>query len=129
MHVSGKHTLIVDDNQEILDMISLMLERQEFKISAQSRVGDFIHDIRQMRPDLILMDKNLSWVDCCHLCALIKTDKELQHISVIMFSAYHKLKEDCLVAGADTFFQKPFVVTELLEAIHSFTKPGQVYVM
>jgi CheY-like chemotaxis protein len=122
MPVAGKHILIVDDNQEILNMITLVPERYLFKFSAQIRVSDFIYE---MWPDPILMDKNLGWADGCDLCALVKTDKELRHIPVIMHSAYHKLKEDCLFAGADAFFEKPFEMTKLLETIHSFAVPEQ----
>jgi CheY-like chemotaxis protein len=95
---------------------------------SQGRAGDFIHEVRKMRPDIILMDKNLDWADGCDLCAMIKANVDLQHIPVIMFSAYHKLKEDCLFAGADAFVEKPFEMKELLETIHSFTKPGQEHV-
>ena len=98
-----------------------MLERQHFRISTQIRVGDFINELKDMHPDLVLMDKNLGWADGCNLCTLIKTDKDLQYIPVIMFSAYHKLKEDCLFAGADAFFEKPFEMSKLLETIQSLT--------
>jgi len=77
-----------------------------------------------MQPDLIIMDKNLGWADGCDLCALIKTDRSLQHIPVIMLSAYHKLKEDCLFAGADAFMPKPFGMAELLSNIELLTAPA-----
>jgi DNA-binding response OmpR family regulator len=124
---SGKHILVVDDNQEILDMITLMLGRHDFKVSAKNRAGDFIHEVREMRPDLILMDKNLGWADGCDLCAMIKTDKDLQGIPVIMFSAYHKTKEHCLFSGADAFLQKPFDMKHLLETIQTLTDPGTLH--
>lgn len=77
MPVTGKHILIVDDNQEILNIITLMLERLLFMISTQIRVSDFIYEVREMRPDVILIDKNLGWADGCDLCPVVKTEKEL----------------------------------------------------
>jgi len=129
MPATNGHILIVDDNQEMLDIVSLMLVRQAFSVSTQSRVADFIHEVKELHPDLILMDKSLGWADGCDLCALVKTDKDLQQIPVIMFSAYHKLKEDCLFAGADAFVEKPFLMAELLKAINALTTPGQVNMM
>jgi two-component system phosphate regulon response regulator PhoB len=121
------HILLVDDNQEILDMLGLMLGRYSFIVSAQSRVGDFISEVRTLAPDLIIMDQNLGWANGCDLCAMIKTDAALQHIPVIMLSAYHKLKEDCLFAGADVFVEKPFEMKTLLTTIKTIANPEKVY--
>jgi CheY-like chemotaxis protein len=127
MPAANQHILIVDDNQEILDVIRLMLERHAFKVSTKrnSRVGDFIGEVKNIQPDLVLLDKSLGWADGCDLCMIIKTDKALRHIPVVMFSAYHKIKDDCFFAGADAFLQKPFEMPELLSIIHSLTLPHE----
>lgn len=115
------HILIVDDNQEILDMLRVMLGRQGYKVSTQSRMGDFTAQVTGLQPDIVLMDMKLGWANGCDLCALVKTNKSLQHIPVIMFSAYHKVKEDCVMAGADSFLEKPFEMGELLGTIEKLT--------
>ena len=38
-------------------------------------------------------------------------------IPVIMFSAYYKIKDQCLDAGADGFIEKPFEIQALLSVI------------
>ena|ERR1700712_409604 len=111
------HILVVDDNQEILDILSLMLRRKGFSVTSLIRINDFAVTIKNIRPDIILLDKNLGWTDGCEVCALIKSDEHIRHIRVIMFSAYHKGKADCLSAGADGFLAKPFAMAELLQII------------
>jgi CheY-like chemotaxis protein len=127
MAAANKHILVVDDNQEILEMMSLMLGPYAYTVSTQRRVGDFIHEVKNIQPDLIMMDKHLGWADGCNLCTLIKSDDNLQRIPVIMFSAYYNGKQDCLFAGADAFFQKPFEMKELLQLIHAFTTPDALH--
>lgn len=123
MPIAPLHILIVDDNQEVLNMITMMLQLHGFIVSAQNRVADFVHETKAEQPDLILMDKNLGWANGCDLCALVKKDRSLMHIPVIMLSAYHKVKEDCLFAGADAFLEKPFEMKELLLKIELLTAP------
>ena len=116
------HILIIDDNLEILDVVTLMLQRQGFKVSAQSRMADFITEVGDISRDLIPIDKQLGWADGCDLCALVKTNKGIQPVPVIMFSAYHKTEDECRSAGADAFFAKPFDMFHLLETIRIVPK-------
>jgi CheY-like chemotaxis protein len=44
-----------------------------------------VNEVKEMQPDLVVMDKNPGWADGCDRCALIKSDKDLQHIPVISF--------------------------------------------
>lgn len=115
------HILVVDDSQEILDMLRVMLGNCGYKVSAQIRMGNFAEQVTDLQPDIILMDMKLGWANGCDLCTLLKTNKSLQYIPVIMFSAYNNVKEDCVMAGADAFLEKPFEMGELLHAIEKLT--------
>jgi hypothetical protein len=57
MPAIGNHILIVSDNQEIPDMISRTPGRNTLKVSTQGRLSDFIHEVKEMQPDFISMDK------------------------------------------------------------------------
>ncbi|MEP6746314.1 MAG: response regulator [Bacteroidota bacterium] len=120
MHPAPNHILVVDDNEEILESISVMLARKSFKVSVKNRIENFEQEVRNLLPDLILLDKNLGWADGCDLCKSLKSNADLVGIPVIMFSAYYKKKEECMEAGANNFLEKPFEMKALLEMIASF---------
>jgi len=122
MPLAPKHILIVDDNDEILETVSIMLTRNDYRVTAKNRVENFEQEVRSLSPDLILLDKNLGWVDGCDLCRLIKSISGLSSIPIIMFSAYYKRKEECMEAGANNFLEKPFQMKILLEMIASYVR-------
>ena len=121
MTTAPVHILVVDDNQELLDTLCIILSRHAYKVTAKNRAVDLVSEIREIQPDLIIMDKNLGWRDGCCLCAIIKKDTTLNQIPVIMLSAYHSIKETCMLAGSDTFLPKPFEMAELLQSIQFLT--------
>ena len=127
MLLKKPHILVIDDNEEILSTISLILLRKDYHVSVKSRIDDFEKTLEELSPDLILLDKSLGWADGCDLCKLVRSNKKLSDIPVIMFSGYYKKKEDCMNAGANEFFEKPFELHTLLDAIQSFaghTRPA-----
>jgi len=109
--------LVIDDNEEILSILHLILERHAYATISKTRIDDIINTALDISPDLVLLDKNLGYTDGCDLCRRLKTNDDSSHIPVIMFSAYHKQKGPCLSAGADDFVEKPFRMKELLEKI------------
>lgn len=118
------HILVVDDNEEILNMMQLLLTLHDCKVSTQIRFGNFIHEVKQIMPDCIIIDKHLGWADGADLCAHIKTHTDLQHICVIMLSAYHNFRDSCLFAGADAFIEKPFDLNHLLDTVQQCSHKG-----
>jgi DNA-binding response OmpR family regulator len=122
MRPAHSHILVVDDNEDILQSISVMLVRKSFKVSIKNRIENFEQEVRNLLPDLILLDKNLGWADGCDLCKSLKLNSDLSDIPVIMFSAYDKKREECMEAGASNFLEKPFEMKALLEMIASFAR-------
>jgi DNA-binding response OmpR family regulator len=111
------HIMVVDDNQDVLTALSFILGRNAYKVSAKSRFNNFEREMELLEPDLVLLDKSLGWADGCDLCRTIKANKKMAAVPVIMFSAYYKIKDECLEAGADGFIEKPFEIQALLSAI------------
>ena len=122
MLLKNPHILVVDDNEEILSTISMILLRKNYHVSAKNRIDDFERTVEELSPDLILLDKSLGWADGCDLCKLVKSNKKLAAIPVIMFSAYYKKREECMTAGANEFMEKPFEMHDLLSTIQSFAE-------
>lgn len=120
MATKQPHILVVDDNEDILSTITVILNRKLYKVSAKDRIDNFEQTVTELSPDLILLDKNLGWADGCDLCKALKVNKALSAIPVIMFSAYYKIREECINAGASEFIEKPFDMNTLLQTIQYY---------
>jgi len=117
MESVSPHILVIDDNDEILATLEIILRRKNYRVSLRERCDNLKELVRDLRPDLILMDKSLGWADGTVLCKELKSDVSLAKIPVIIFSAYFKKKDECLAAGADDFIEKPFDMISLLDKL------------
>lgn len=110
--------LILDDDEDILDVLSFLLAQDGYEIRA-SRNGENIWDaIKHLSPDLILMDLMLADLDGRSICRAIKENPATQHIKVIMISARTDLRPTPGKPGApDDFIAKPFDIDKVLKKI------------
>jgi len=111
--------LIVDDDRETREMLTLALELEGYDVEQAANGLRLISSLRVDRPDLILLDVMMSWIDGFELCRSVKKNDELREIPVIFVSA-RKTGEDVqkgLVAGAADYFTKPVDIDRLLTRI------------
>jgi len=77
------------------------------------------------RPDLILLDVMMSWIDGFELCRAVKKNDEFRDIPVIFISA-KKTAADIrtgLAAGAVDYFSKPIDMERLMARIAALVAP------
>lgn len=104
----SKRILIVEDNIAFRKMLKLRLESKGYQtiITEDGLAG--LNATREEMPDLIFLDLMLPKMDGHKVCRLIKFDKTLQHIPVIIFTS-RDLDDDADLAkecGADAFMLK-----------------------
>ncbi len=112
--------LVVDDDESILDAISLILEEAEYIVDTTFKGEETYKKIKQFKPDVILLDVLMSGHDGRHICKTIKHDTSTKHIPIIMISAHPTAKKGALECGADDFLAKPFETDELLSKIKKY---------
>ena len=117
---SSKKILIIDDDEGILDAISMVLQYKGYTVDT-SKNGSLVAGMKEDMPDLVLLDIWMSGVDGRNVCRLLKQQPQTMGIPVIMISASKDIERSALEAGADGFLAKPFEMQELLEKIESFT--------
>lgn len=120
MSLSSHRILVVDDDPDIGIMIKIMLEFHGYLVDVTTKGKTAIDIIRSGNFSLLIMDMLLSGVNGVDICALIKKDKIISSLPVIMISAHPNAKEICLNAGADDFVSKPFDIEELLSKSSQF---------
>jgi len=117
--------LVVDDDKDILEVLKYILEDSGYEVGTLEN-GNFLFDaIREIHPDLILLDVMLGGLDGRELCREIKTNAETHHIPVILFSAGHNIARLMHQQFApNAFLEKPFDISALLDAVRSNMPSG-----
>jgi len=114
---NSTHILIIDDNEDILYMLQAMLKLKGYKISIKENIENLELFIKNISPDIIVMDMLLSGADGREVCRRLKSNTGLSYIPIVMISAHPQGKKKCLEAGANFFLDKPFEMNDLFNAI------------
>jgi DNA-binding response OmpR family regulator len=112
--------LVVDDDNDILEVLSLILSMNGLQVEAVSKGGEVYDNVFTTKPNVILLDVNLGTHDGRTICNDLKTQSETKDINVIMFSANHNIRQSAMDNKADDFLEKPFDMDQLVERVKSF---------
>lgn len=108
-----RRILVVDDEERMVRFIRLNLEHDGFQVSEAFNGKEAIQKIRDVTPDLILLDVMMPDLDGFEV---LETVREVSQVPVIMLTA--KGEEDDRVRGlelgADDYVTKPFSPRELV---------------
>lgn len=117
--------LVVDDDESILDAISLILEEVGYTVKTSFKGEKTYAMVESFHPDLILLDVLMSGKDGRHICRNLKQNDLTKLIPVIMISAHPSAQQGALECGAEDFLAKPFEVEELLSKVTSHLKKNK----
>jgi len=112
--------LVVDDDQSILEAISLILEEEEYIVQTTTKGEEVYTKLHTFKPDLILLDVLMSGKDGREICKKIKSDEKTKSIPIIMISAHPSAEKSIKECGAEDFLAKPFETKDLLQKISQF---------
>ena len=113
-----KKILILDDDPDILEIISLILVENEYEVRALSCGDTVFNDIKDFKPDLLLMDVMLAGMDGRSICKNIKKNPLTFSVPVILISGTHDLSKSLHLPGApNDFVAKPFDLDYLLQMV------------
>ena len=110
--------LVVDDNPSLGKMLQDSLT--DFDVHFATNADEALAWVRHFPPNLILTDIMMSGMDGIMLTSVIKSDKHLMHIPVVILSAKDSTDDRIrgFRAGADAYLTKPFSINELRAIIH-----------
>jgi DNA-binding response OmpR family regulator len=111
--------IIVDDDRDTREMLTLALELEGFDVGGAANGLRLISAMHVDRPDVILLDVMMSWIDGFELCRAIKKNETFADIPVIFISARKSAEDEKqgLAAGAVDYFAKPLDVDRLIARI------------
>jgi DNA-binding NarL/FixJ family response regulator len=110
---------IFDDNKNIRESIKMLLDAQtDFAVvGSYSHVLDCIQDIKECKPDVVLMDIEMPGMTGIEGVKTIK--KEFPHVQVLMQTVFEDDDRvfDSICAGASGYILKNFLNSKLVDAI------------
>lgn len=107
--------LVVDDNEDFRIFMRYSLELQ-YRVKLAVNGNEAWEMMQEELPDLVISDVMMPQMDGNELCRLIKQDKRIAHIPVILLTARQntEAKLEGLQTGADDYVTKPFNMTILV---------------
>src|SRR3972149_402529 len=114
-----KKILIADDNENIRDALTYLLEDEGYALSMAKDGSDALKKVREFHPDILFLDIMMPEMNGYEVCRVIKNDPKLKNIYVIMLTAKGQVAEQerGKEVGADEYIVKPFSPMEILSKI------------
>lgn len=108
--------LIVDDDENIAELISLYLEKEQYDTETAHDGEEALRIVEVYNPDLILLDLMLPGIDGYEVCQQVRKTRD---IPIIMLSAKGEVFDKVLglKMGADDYMVKPFDSNELVARV------------
>lgn len=111
--------LVVDDEEDIRTVLGARLEAAGYRVRTASGGLDALDSIRADPPDLVVLDVMLPDIDGLGVCALVKRDRRLNRIPILLLTARSQPRSRLteVERSADAYMSKPFQTDELLAEI------------
>jgi len=118
--------LIVDDEKEIADLVSIYLGNEDFNVYKYYSSNDVLRDLNKMDIDLAILDVMMPEIDGFELCHRIR---EKYTFPIIFATAKVKDMDKItgLTIGADDYVTKPFQPLELVARVKAQLRRYQKY--
>jgi two-component system alkaline phosphatase synthesis response regulator PhoP len=119
--MAQKKILVVDDEKDIVELISYNLEQEGFAV-IKAYDGQMAWErVKTAKPDLVVLDLMIPGIHGLEVCKLIRRDTATQNLPIIMLTAKSDQVDKILglELGADDYVTKPFNVRELIARIRA----------
>ena len=116
----ARNILCVEDEPEMIDLIRLILSRKGFNVQGAAGGVEGIRLIRELRPNLVLLDLMMPDMDGWEVYQQMKADPALRDIPVIVVTAKAQNIDKVLglhIAKVDDYIAKPFSPQDLLNSV------------
>jgi len=112
----SERILVVDDEPDLLELVRLNLSQAGFEVDTAATGGEAMKALRNVRPDLMVLDLMLPDTSGTDLCRELRSDAAFAELPIIMLTARAD-EVDRVVGfelGADDYVTKPFSPRELV---------------
>jgi DNA-binding response OmpR family regulator len=123
----GKMIAVVDDEADIVELVSVNLEKAGFKVEGFYNANDLLSFLEKKKPALIVLDLMLPDADGFEICKNLKNQEQYSNIPIIMLTAKGEEVDKVvgLEIGADDYITKPFSTRELVARVKAVLRRGE----
>jgi two-component system phosphate regulon response regulator OmpR len=115
-HDDAPHVLLVDDDRRIRDLLSRVLQREGYRVTAATSAEDASAHLKLLHFDLIVLDVMMPGENGYQFAARLRADAgEIGRAPILMLTARAELEDRIkgLESGVDDYLAKPYDVREL----------------
>lgn len=112
-----KRILIFDDDADILEVCTILLEDNGFEAYTQTNCEDVLQILDHVFPDVVLMDNKIPPNGGISASRLIRESAGFGKVPIVYFSANQDVARLAAEAGADTYIEKPFDLDNLIRVL------------
>jgi len=119
MSEGAQRILVTDDDDEIRKVLTLVLERAGYAVSAAANGEEALALMAKEQPALLLLDIMMPKVDGLEVLRRMRGDAQLSDVPVIAFTALTSqlIEKELFDLGVRGFMRKPLHLTDLVEMV------------
>ena len=124
METSHKKILIVEDDQDILQLVKLYLEKEGFRPVTAMNGLEALKRVKEDKPDLVVLDLMLPEMDGLEVCKRLRSFPDTAMLPILMLTAKAE-ESDTIVGlelGADDYVTKPFSPKALIARVKALLR-------
>jgi DNA-binding response OmpR family regulator len=111
--------LVIDDEPEITDIVKAFLTNAGYEVMVENSPVNAIEKARKYKPNLVLLDIMMPFMDGYEVCAALKKEPATTDIPVLFLTGKDASDDGGRVfeSGGDLFVKKPFSCERLLQMV------------
>ena len=125
MSSDGRLVLVADDDEDVLSLVTTVLERAGHEVIAARDGAEALALAQRRRPDLAVLDVAMPQLDGLEVLRRLRRSRETAEVPVVLLSA--RAQESDVVLGYETgasaYVRKPFSPRELSERVAGLLEP------
>jgi phosphate regulon transcriptional regulator PhoB len=120
----AQRILAVDDEQDILELLSYNLSRDGFTVTTAADGEEALKNIRAKSFDLVILDLMMPNMQGMELCRILRNNLKTKNLPIIMLTAKTEEVDRILglEMGADDYLTKPFSPRELVARVKAILR-------
>ncbi|PYC46725.1 two-component system response regulator [Litorivita pollutaquae] len=121
----GKHVLLIEDEPNIIEAISFLLNRDGWRVDTHSNGIDAVEVVQAKSPDLVVLDVMLPGKSGYDILRELREGAATSDLPVLVLTARGQSRDREMAErfGASRFMTKPFSNAEVLEVVRELVTP------
>lgn len=118
----AKRILVIDDEVQLVSMITLRLESAGFEVISAFDGEAGMEELKKGGIDLVILDIGMPKMDGYTFVKEAKADDALKDIPIVVLTGKDRMKDMFEAEGIKDYLVKPFEADELLNKINDYLK-------